>query len=80
MINGSFFYFEILMTDHSLLEILLESTGAAIDSRVIEPGQLFFALSGNHTDGVKFAAQALERGAILAIIPKDGELLDSQKK
>src|SRR4051794_6823599 len=39
-------------------------SGIAYDSRTIEPGQVFVALLGQHADGVRFARQALDRGAI----------------
>jgi len=38
-------------------------SAASIDSRGIEAGQLFFALPGERTDGHRFAAEALDRGA-----------------
>ena len=31
--------------------------GAAVDSRLVEPGQLFVALPGEHTDGHAFLAR-----------------------
>ncbi|MDP5094420.1 MAG: Mur ligase domain-containing protein, partial [Candidatus Nanopelagicales bacterium] len=33
-------------------------TGITHDSRAIEPGDIFAALPGEHTDGMKFIAQA----------------------
>ncbi|MSQ35673.1 MAG: UDP-N-acetylmuramoyl-tripeptide--D-alanyl-D-alanine ligase [Dehalococcoidia bacterium] len=38
-------------------------TRAVIDSRLAQPGDLFVALRGEHTDGHEFAADALARGA-----------------
>ncbi len=38
------------------------------DSRLIEPGSLFFALPGEVTDGHRFVAQAAAAGAALAIV------------
>jgi len=38
------------------------------DSRKVIPGSLFFALKGERFDGNRFAAQALERGASLAVV------------
>jgi len=40
-----------------------EIGGLCIDSRKAKPGDLFFAISGVKSDGLAFAAQALERGA-----------------
>ncbi|MFN3574059.1 MAG: UDP-N-acetylmuramoyl-tripeptide--D-alanyl-D-alanine ligase [Phenylobacterium sp.] len=47
--------------------------GVSIDSRSIEPGDLFIALAGAR-DGHEFVAQALERGAAAALVsrPVDG--------
>jgi UDP-N-acetylmuramoyl-tripeptide--D-alanyl-D-alanine ligase len=42
--------------------------GAAIDTRAIEPGQIFFALRGERTDGHKFLSQAFEAGAAMAVV------------
>jgi UDP-N-acetylmuramoyl-tripeptide--D-alanyl-D-alanine ligase len=38
------------------------------DSRNIEPGSIFFALRGENFNGNKFAANAIEKGAICAVI------------
>jgi UDP-N-acetylmuramoyl-L-alanyl-D-glutamate--2,6-diaminopimelate ligase len=38
-------------------------TGISYDSRLVARGHVFVALKGQHTDGVQFARQALERGA-----------------
>jgi UDP-N-acetylmuramoyl-tripeptide--D-alanyl-D-alanine ligase len=45
--------------------------GAAIDSRKVQPRQLFFALPGEKTDGHAFVASALARGAAAAIVERD---------
>jgi UDP-N-acetylmuramoyl-tripeptide--D-alanyl-D-alanine ligase len=42
--------------------------GYSIDSRTIAPGQLFFAIRGPRFDGHSFVAQALERGAVGAVV------------
>ncbi len=42
--------------------------GAALDSRRVLGGELFFALSGEQTDGHRFVASAFERGAAGAVI------------
>lgn len=42
--------------------------GAALDSRKVRGGELFFALAGDRTDGHRFVPQALERGASAAVI------------
>lgn len=42
--------------------------GYSIDSRSVERGDLFFALRGPRFDGHEFVSQALERGAIAAVV------------
>ena len=40
---------------------------AVIDSRAVEPGDLFVAFRGERTDGHRFIASALEKGAVCAL-------------
>jgi UDP-N-acetylmuramoyl-tripeptide--D-alanyl-D-alanine ligase len=42
--------------------------GAAVDSRVVQPGQLFVALPGERTDGHVFLADAVARGAAALVV------------
>lgn len=44
--------------------------GYSIDSRTVRPGELFFAITGEHFDGHDFVEQALANGAIAAVIQK----------
>jgi UDP-N-acetylmuramoyl-tripeptide--D-alanyl-D-alanine ligase len=44
--------------------------GYSIDSRTLQPGDLFFAIRGERFDGHDFVAAALERGACAAIVEK----------
>ena len=39
-------------------------SGLAVDSRAVKPGDLFFALAGAKTDGVRFIEQAIKSGAV----------------
>jgi UDP-N-acetylmuramoyl-L-alanyl-D-glutamate--2,6-diaminopimelate ligase len=39
-------------------------TGLAVDSRVVKPGDLFFALAGHKTDGARFIDSAIASGAV----------------
>ena len=48
--------------------------GATLDSRQVSGGELFFALAGERTDGHRFVAQALERGAAAAIVQQKVEI------
>jgi len=41
--------------------------GVSIDTRTLVPGQLFVPLSGGHTDGHRFIAEAFRKGAALAL-------------
>jgi UDP-N-acetylmuramoyl-tripeptide--D-alanyl-D-alanine ligase len=45
--------------------------GYSIDSRTILSGELFFAVKGERLDGHDYVAQALERGAVAAVVRKD---------
>lgn len=51
-----------------------EWRGAAIDSRQIAGGELFFALPGASADGHDFAADAVERGAAAVVVGRPVEL------
>ena len=42
-------------------------TGLSCNSRSIEPGDLFFALSGTHKNGGDFASDAVEHGAVAVV-------------
>jgi len=51
--------------------------GAAVDSRLVEPGALFVALAGERTDGHRFLAEAARAGAAALLVSADppaGEL------
>ena len=44
------------------------ATGYSIDSRTIRPGDLFFAVKGEKLDGHDYVQQALEKGAVAAVV------------
>jgi len=51
-----------------------EFRGLAADSREVKPGFLFAALSGSNTDGARFIADAVSRGAVAVLgAPDAGE-------
>ncbi|MGD9914975.1 MAG: UDP-N-acetylmuramoyl-L-alanyl-D-glutamate--2,6-diaminopimelate ligase [Rhizobiaceae bacterium] len=50
-------------------------TGVSSDSRSVEPGTLFFAVSGTKTDGSAFARDAAARGAV-AVVAAPGAVKD----
>jgi len=43
----------------------------SIDSRTIQAGEFFFAVKGERMDGHDFAQQALEKGAVAAVVRTD---------
>ena len=49
----------------------LVAQGYSIDSRTIAPGELFFAVRGEHFDGHDFVASAVDRGAIAAVVSRN---------
>ncbi len=59
------------MKIQELHQLFLKSSGAATDTRCIEPNQLFFALKGENFNGNKFASQAIKIGAGYAIIDEN---------
>lgn len=52
----------------TLYKAFLENPLICTDTRKITPGCLFFALKGDNFNGNKFAAEAIEKGAILSVI------------
>ena len=42
-------------------------TGLAVDSRLVKPGDVFFALAGTKTDGARFVDQAIASGAVAVV-------------
>jgi UDP-N-acetylmuramoyl-tripeptide--D-alanyl-D-alanine ligase len=48
-----------------------EATGVTFDSRSVGEGDIFFALPGETTDGHAFVADALNRGAAVAVVSRE---------
>jgi UDP-N-acetylmuramoyl-tripeptide--D-alanyl-D-alanine ligase len=53
-------------------------SGAAIDSRKVSGGEVFFAFTGEHTDGHRFVGDALARSAGAAVVQRGHERPESQ--
>jgi UDP-N-acetylmuramoyl-tripeptide--D-alanyl-D-alanine ligase len=47
------------------------ATGVSIDTRTLEPGDLFVALTGENRDGHEFVADALKKGAAAALVSRE---------
>src|SRR5690348_17127070 len=47
-----------------------QAAGISIDTRSIEPGDLFVALQGDARDGHEFAAMALQKGAAAVLVSR----------
>ncbi|MEN8127345.1 MAG: UDP-N-acetylmuramoyl-tripeptide--D-alanyl-D-alanine ligase [Planctomycetota bacterium] len=45
--------------------------GVSIDSRAIQPGQAFFAITGENFDGHNYAAAAVEKGATCIVVERE---------
>jgi len=56
------------MRTEQLYELFKESKGVTSDSRIVRKGEIFFALWGEKYNGNKFAAEALDKGALCAVI------------
>lgn len=54
-----------------------ECAGAAIDSRKVGSGEVFFAFTGEQTDGHRFVADALTRGAGAAVVQRGHERIEA---
>lgn len=57
----------------SLYTLFLKGCGISTDSRNVKKGDIFFALKGDLFDGNKYASQAIENGAEIAVV--DDEIL-----
>ena len=46
-------------------------SGAAVDSRLVELGDLFFALPGSQVDGHEYLEKAAQKGALAAVVSSE---------
>lgn len=56
----------------------LLSDGVSIDTRTIQQGNLFFAISGPNFDANQFAREALEKGATYAVVDDEAYATDER--
>lgn len=68
----------LYMTTTELYSLYLTHRIISTDTRNIEPGSIFFALSGENFDGNKFAEEAIQKGASYAVISNDSYQKDSR--
>ncbi len=45
--------------------------GVSIDTRTLQPGDLFFAIKGDNSDGHDYVAKAFEKGAAAAVVAEE---------
>ena len=62
----------------ALYNTFRDAVGVSTDSRTLQSGQLFFALSGPNFDGNQFAKQALNKGAIAVVVDEDISISDNR--
>jgi len=65
------------MKTAQLYNLFKESKGVSTDTRTIKNGEMFFALWGSKYNGNLYAAEALERGASVAVV--DDPLYETDK-
>lgn len=61
-----------------LYQKYLLSTGVSIDTRTLEKGNLFFAISGPHFNANEFALDALAKGASYAVVDQEKYVTDAR--
>jgi UDP-N-acetylmuramoyl-tripeptide--D-alanyl-D-alanine ligase len=62
----------------ALYNIFRDAAGVSTDSRTLQAGQLFFALSGPNYNGNQFTKKALEKGAIAVVADQDISITDNR--
>jgi UDP-N-acetylmuramoyl-tripeptide--D-alanyl-D-alanine ligase len=65
-----FFLFLSFMNDNifKLYQVFKANPVITTDSRMIQPGSIFFALQGDQFNGNDYAIEALQKGAVLAVV------------
>lgn len=62
-----------------LLPENIRAYGVSIDTRTLQPGDLFIALKGDRLDGHDYVEQALKKGAVAALVDHPMVIPDSDK-
>ena len=65
-------------TIERLYEVFCASNGVQTDSRKVQKGEIFFALRGDNFDGNRYAAAALEMGAVMAVVDDESVAVDDR--
>lgn len=60
-----------MVTIEYLYKLFLKSTGVCTDTRNIKKNSIFFALKGGNFNGNQYAEEALEKGALFAIVDEE---------
>src|SRR5690554_2468666 len=65
---GGFFFIFVCMDVKNLYQSFLKSSGVCTDTRKIKENWIFFSLKGDNFNGNHYAEEALEKGAMVAVI------------
>ncbi len=63
----------------SVLPENIQAYGVSIDSRTVQPGDLFIAVKGEKSDGHAYVEQALKKGAVAAVVDHPMVIADTDK-
>ena len=67
------------MDFEELFHLFLRFPSICTDTRKIKKNSFFFALKGENFNGNQFAKEAIEKGAVLAIIDDPDYIVESEK-
>ena len=71
MISSGLFLYLCFMTIEKLHHFFLQFPQACTDTRKIIDNCMFFALKGDNFNGNKYASEALQKGAAMAIVDEE---------
>lgn len=69
--SEDFFYIFVCMDVKNLYNSFLKSSGVCTDTRKIQENCVFFGLKGDNFNGNQYAEEALEKGALVAVIDEE---------